>query len=443
MHQSRSFVASAGSYLASAGFYLASARVLLAGAAVGFAIPASVLANDWDVNAGDCVRAFGAPDKADERKLLACADLFSSEARLQLLSAADKAAAEKGLRWLYENGSDLAAKVARDGLFRLDIKLPPRDKREGGKPAAAAATAAVAERKRYDPPEAKEADRKAADALAKDAVGLLKKKKWAAGAGALEKALAKDPRSEFVLYNLACAEANVTAKQPKAVPHLQDMGDLGTDVALDRLVKARADSDFEAIRETGDFKRVTGYMRVQIVNTMGPAGETAVENIEKLLIGLGHRKPDQVEGDPALQAPIIQSKANTRAQTALVAELLGNPNARLDPLPESHKYDMVIRWGGKLDEKGKPVDNGPASVDDALVSARKRQNKVLARPESAINNVNKVIDTPGRVISDGEGMKSRVEGTANKAAGVYDKVKDADKILDKAKGLGDVKIKGL
>lgn len=392
----------------------------------------------WKAIAVDCMATFAAPDKADETKLFTCADGFAAEAVLESLTAADKTNAEKGLRWLYDKGSDKSAKVARLGLQRLGINLPFRAARALDKGAMA-----QPERAKYDPPEAKDADKKAAEKLYKDGVALLKKKKWKDGVGILLKGLEKDGRSEKILYNLGCGECNLEGDKKACWTHLQYLSDLGTDYAAELLIKARTDGDYEGVREESEFKRLTGYMRVQVINTVGDVGDPGVENILKLFDKLGHKKPDKRDDESHPQpSPTIQFKAYTKAQVAVIAELLNDQNTKLEPIDNGvGKYDMVIRWGTQIDDKGKPVNLGPDTADEAMAKARQKQNKALQQPEQAIGKVNKVLDTPNRVISEAGKMKDRVLGVGDKAKGAADKIKDIGSIGDKAKDA--VKIKGL
>lgn len=390
----------------------------------------------WNSRQGECIAAFSAADKADQGKLMSCADDFAADAVVDKLPPGDRGAIEKGLRWLYDNGSDKGAKVARLALQRLGVVLPVRAAKGSG-----AATAAAPERAKYDPPEAKKADIEAAEKLYKDGIAQLKKKKWQAGVTLLLKGLEKNPRSEKILYNLGCGEANMPGDYKALWTHLQYLADLGSDYSSELLVKARADEDYEPVREETEFKRLTGYMRALVVNTVDDVGEPGVANILKLFEKLGHKKPDKKDDDKTpLPAPIVQFKPHAKAQTAVIAELLGDPDTKLEPITEG-KYDLVIRWGTKIDDKGKPLNLGPETADEAVAKARQKQNKALAQPEGAINKVNKVLDTPGRVISEAGKMKDRVLSVGDKAKGAADKVKDLEKIGDKA---GDaMKIKGL
>lgn len=389
----------------------------------------------WRGVRAQCLAVLGTPGDADPERLATCADLFAADAVLEGLTSADKAAVERGLRWLYQNGTDRAAQIARGGLVRLGIEVAIRAPR-----GTAAASTEPAERPRYDPAEARSADRDEADKLAKDGIALLKKKKWQAGVDVLERALARNPRSEQVLYNLACGRANLPGGEAKALQHLQQLADLGSDASSAFLIKARSDADLEPIRETDRFKEITGYLRIQVVNTCGDAGDPGVDNVMKLLDKLGHRKPDKRVDDAGLAHPVLLFKPHAKAQVGFLAEQLGDPQTRLDPMPGDSKYDLILRWGTEVKD-GKPVNIGPDTADEAVAKARRKQNEVLAQPEQTIHKVNRVVDTPNRVITETGRMKDRAIGTVKKAEGAVEKVKDLDKVGGKVKDLG--KIKGL
>ena len=396
----------------------------------GVAQPVAAL--PWDDQRGDCLTAFVKPDAAESKQLVNCADAFGSTARLDRLSAGDRKTIEHGLRWLYEQGDSAGSHLARESLLRLGVQVPARVA-----PTGRAAHIPHGPRHRYDPPEVRSSERDAAAKLAQEAVPLLKKQKWREAQAKLHVALGKDPRSEAALYNLACAEANAVATQPDALGHLQDLADLGTEDATARLVKARTDVDFDLLRDDTEFKRITGALRVLVVNTIGVAGEPAVENVQKLLVELGQRKPDVRDDDQApLDHPRLTFRAHAKAQTALLADWLDHPKVELQPMPADAllKYDIVLQWGAKvtvIDGQRHADRAGPDTAEDQMQAARRQQNKVLAQPDQAIGKVDRVVATPERTYTEGQNMGKRVGATVDKAKGSLDKVKSLGEKLNK------------
>ena len=375
--------------------------------------------DNWTRNASMCSSVLAKPAKATADKLEVCADAFNTDARFHLLTSGKKSDAKKSLKYLYENGSDRGATIGREGLYRFGLKLPPREPK-GDEPAKAVAKKRI----KYRPEEVSKANRNRARAKAKKGISQLKRKRYGAAESMLKSSIGMDPRCEFCIYNLACAEARQNKRKP-TYEHLQWLSDLGSDDGIERLIKARTDSDFDRVRKTSQFKRITGYARIHVINTLGDAGEKAMDNIEIMLKEMGHAKPDSDDKNKAQDFPQVLFKEHAKAQSLVIAQLLNHPRVRLDPQKKKSKYDIVIVWGAKVKREGGNVaveSMGPKTVDGKMASARSAQNKVLAKPDQAINKVNRIVDTPERTYKSVESMGKRVEGTFNKGKGVFEKV---------------------
>jgi hypothetical protein len=385
------------------------------------AAPATPVAEDtaWKKREHDCKKAFRKPEDAAPALIEQCADVFAVYARLHLMGGSEKDEILKGLRWLYDNGPDRASLIARDGLYRLGVRLPVRETTPAG-----VASSAPSGRERYNPPEVPKADQKSAEQLAESGVKDLLKKRYERGAGKLEKAIAADPRSEFAIYNYACSQS-LLKHRDEAIKWLQNLADLGTDQSSERLIRARSDGDFSNLRGDDDFKRITGYARIEVVNTIGEPGEPARKNIETMLDKLGHKDVKSESSKDKREEPQVLFKPYAKAQVALISDLLNHPRVRLDPLDADSKYDIIIRWGARVQDGdgGVSVESmGPDTVDDKINDAKRRQNEILAKPEGAINKVDKVISTPERTYKSVESMGKRVEGSVKKGEAVYKKV---------------------
>lgn len=366
-----------------------------------------------------CGPVMAHPKKADSEQLEVCLDAFNTDARMHLMSATVKDDAEKSLRHLYDKGSDRGALIARDGLVRFGVKVPLRPER-GSEPAAAVAKRRI----KYNPETAAKSKQNAAVTLAKRGVADLSRNRDAKAEKTLTAAIGLDGRCEYCIYNLACAEAK-QKKKAQTFEHLQWLSDLGTDDAIERLIKARTDADFRKVREEPDFKRITGYAKIRVVNTIAEAGEEGVKNIEIMLKEMGHARPDTDEKGKKQDFPQVQFKPYAKAQTLVITQLLNHPRVRMDPMKGDSKYDIVIVWGAKVTNEGgklKVESVGPKTVDGKMSAARAAQNKVLAKPDQAINKVNRIVDTPERTYKSVESMGKRVEGTFNKGKGLVDKV---------------------
>lgn len=396
--------------------------------ALAIASAASAEDTAWKKREHDCRKAFTKPEEANGGLLEQCADLFAVHARLHLMGSSERADLQKGLRWLYDNGPDRASLIARDGLYRLGVRLPVRT----AAPASAVVAGAPA-RERYNPPEAPKADQKAAEGLAGKGVKNLLKKRYDKGADELERAIKLDPRSEYAIYNYACSQS-LLKKRDEAIQWLQNLADLGTEQSAERLIRARGDGDFTNLRDDLDFKRITGYARIRVVNSLGEPGEPAMANIQTMLDKLGHKDVTSKTEKKPRDEPQVLFKPHAKAQVSLIADLLNHPRVRLDPIDADAKEDIVIIWGSKL-QKGEDgsisVESmGPDTVDAKMDAAKRKQNEILAKPEQAINKVDRVISTPERTYKNVESMGKRVDGTIKKGEGMFKKVEGIGKKIN-------------
>jgi len=395
-------------------------------------------ANDWKKTESRCKDLFKEPTKASITELGTCADTWTTYADVRDLSQAERIQFERAFRHLYDKGDTTMSMVGRSALERLGIAVPVRKAGQAhttakagadakAKPAGTDANAAPA-RKKYDPPEASGPKKKEAKKLAEEGIKLNKAKKWTQGAMKLEDAVEKDPRSELAMYNLACTYAQQEDKKEQAFEQLQHLADLDTEVSLDYVRKARVDKDFEPIREEGEFKRITGYARIKLVNSLGGVGKEAVEKIEKLLLKMDHKVAYKADRKDEEKSPLVRFKPHAKAQAGVIAEVLDHPKTRLDAAPESSDFDIEIIWGAevKRDEKGAAVSvdsRGPEVVDDKVQDARRKQNKALASPDKAIQDVDRTMSTPDRTIQAGKDSAGRAKQTLDKTKKLYEKIK--------------------
>jgi tetratricopeptide (TPR) repeat protein len=379
--------------------------------------------NPWKKDRRDCITLLAKGKKVESRRFEQCADRFGAYAQIGRLSPRERSRIKTSLRRLYERGSKRAAWVARDGLFRFGIKLPVRTKR-GDKAIAKG-------EQKYNPPPVGRAARKKAQALAKKGISALNRNKNSQAEATLNQAVGVDPRCVSCIYNLACAYSKLK-KRDKALMRLKWLGDLAGKEAIGKLIKARTDGDFRSLRGDTGFKRVTGYMQILVINTIGEPGEEAMENIGIMLKEMGHARPSIDDNDDELENPMVIFKSYAKAQTAAIAGLLNHPRVQIKPFKGKSKYDIIIRWGARMGDGG-AESSGPRTVDGAMEAARERQNQVLAKPDAAVAKVDKVVSKPGNVYTSvtkgADKIDTRAKKTYEGGKGIVDKVTDiSDKI---------------
>lgn len=100
--------------------------------------------------------------------------------------------------------------------------------------------------------------------------------------GLYEDALSVYPYYVAAKYDLACARA-VSGDERGAIRELEELNSWDDSEAAQKIIKARSDEDFESIRDNPNFKLITGYVRVVLVNGAGAVGEERVADLKRRL----------------------------------------------------------------------------------------------------------------------------------------------------------------
>ena len=130
--------------------------------------------------------------------------------------------------------------------------------------------------------EVSDRDAAAANASYKKAMAERKKNNTGKAISLYREALRQNPYHIGARYDLACALA-ISGDESGAIRELEELYTYDDPEAEQRLVKARSDSDFEYIRSNPNFKLITGYVRITLVNGAGAIGEPQVQIIKKKL----------------------------------------------------------------------------------------------------------------------------------------------------------------
>jgi tetratricopeptide (TPR) repeat protein len=203
-------------------------------------------------------------------------------------------------------------------------------------------------------------------------------------------------------------------KIDEANQHLQRLLDIDTEKSVDLLHGARIDGAFENMRQNADFKRITGYAAIYLVNSMTSddaekeMGADELRVIRKRLKMLRHHivKEGDNKRNERISFPRIWFKPASKVQAIFFKDVVDHPDTRLIPIGNGDsKYDIIIAWAQKVvrDEYGekRPADVArkldPDNVDASLQSLERKQTNALRKPESILNTTNRVLNTPENI----------------------------------------------
>jgi tetratricopeptide (TPR) repeat protein len=385
----------------------------------------------WDRQKGNCEQLFLGYEQATLADLKQCMGLWEAYREVSSLSEPQRQAMAKVFDRLWREGDPGTRHMAKNAMARVGFpppeEAPGTRKVDDGKP----------ERKRYRPHTAPPDEQKAGERLRERGFAMYKRHEYDAAVATLQQALEHDPASIQALYDTACAYA-ANGDSPNAIEYLKRLSDIGSKPALAKLLKARTDRDFEAMRDDPEFKRATGYAKVKVMNGM-PADdrEFGADQVFKLVELLRNPKlawiVDEAEAPDkhSRDRPHIWYKEPSKSQAYILMRILGHPKTRLVPLDWDSPYDLIASWADKVDinkdgekyVKFPMTKKGSASLDPEkrMDEALKMQDDALKEPDTYARKAQHLLETPDRVENKIESATDRVQSTVDNVQKVGDK----------------------
>ena len=158
-----------------------------------------------------------------------------------------------------------------------------------------------------------------------------------------EEALEVNPYNVAAKYDLACALA-VKGDRKAALKELEELYKWDDYEAEQRLTKARSDEDFDVLRSDPNFKLMTGYVKIAVINAAGSAGQEQTDKIREKL----EKKNFPVASTnvtSALQTqPVIYYRTGFDDYADQIKSILGISNVRVITKPTSDD-DILVYWG--------------------------------------------------------------------------------------------------
>lgn len=188
-------------------------------------------------------------------------------------------------------------------------------------------------------------------------------------------------------YDLACA-LSVSGDERGALRELEELNTWNDSEVDQRLVKARSDEDFEPIRDNPNFKLITGYVRVVVVNGAGTIGEERVAEMKKKLEGRDIPVAQVGRSDRVVMSPQIMYREGFEDYAYKIRDILGNRKTQVTLNRQAGSADdILVLWGqpeaaaygaGQSAPvvQGKRAQGSDNKLDDLVKSVEDRKNSV-------------------------------------------------------------------
>ena len=263
---------------------------------------------------------------------------------------------------------------------------------------------AIASRNPYEGRKARVAlgevsDREAAAANAsyKKATAERKKKNLGKAISLYREALSQNPYHIGARYDLACA-LSLSGDEMGALRELEELYTYNDAEAEQRIVKARSDEDFEPIRDNPNFKLLTGYVRISVVNGAGAIGEQQVATIKKRLEQ--HHFPVAEVGKGGIQTvPQIWYREGFDDYANKIRDTLGIRNIKVNSMRKPQTDDdILVVWGQPeaatlgLGQKD-PVVQGERAKEKSAADSLNEASDTIGKNKQSVDKANSTADS--------------------------------------------------
>lgn len=389
----------------------------------------------WDRMKGDCDQKFLNYQQVKLDALASCMKFWEAYKNINILTPPKRSFMATVFERVFIEGSDHDSYLAQVAMTRLGA--PPSqdafERRQKFKHHKA-----VKKRRRYIPIPVSNAAKKRAKKVRNRAMHYYKRKKYTKAIEYLDRALKIYPGYIQALYDEACTHA-LTGDKANAIEYLMRIRDLKKKYGYEKLRLARKDKDFARVRETPEFKNVTGYAHVKLLNGMSQEnrdiGSDNVSILKDLMAKIGY-PPEAIGLDKHVRTrPIIWYKKPSKAVAYVMKKLINNnPHVLLVPIDWNSKFDIIVSWADKVGTSPDGVRQAKYSMaggksfdpDKKAASVLKEEDKMLSGPDEYAAKADKIASTPSNAVN-------KVNSTANKVESVGKKIKNVGKVFKSLK----------
>ena len=407
---------------------LKSTALIVALGLVSLASP-SFAGDQWKDKGKDCdAGAFATPDDAGLDELVLCSKTWVAyRTDLKPVKGEYKDRIVKAMTRLWVKGEEADAKRAKMILEQLGVTDLPERNAAPPKPKAPP-------RPVFNPKAPSKGEIAAAEKHFKNGFKAYKAKDYPKAADFYVKMVDAAPGYPKGHYNAACIFA-LQKDEPnmaKYLMNLRDMGANGNAEAAGLLKATKKDADFAEFKDQSvEYKRITGYANVLVINDLGDNGEENVDNLMGSLKELGYEAQQKDSDKKPLKKPHIFYAEHARAQAYIFKKLITHPGLVTKELPKDKLcnddgcFDVVIQWSDDIKKGGEPKTHvaDPEEAEKKLDALEKEQDEILAKPDDAIDELDEALGKP-------EEVQEKIDDTLNRPGKAVDKV---EKTIDKVK----------
>lgn len=335
-------------------------------------------ADNWDRRKGDCERVFSGWRTASVERLRKCVMTWEMYRDVTEVDADQRAIVHEAFNKLYNEGNKRDAVMARSALKKLGLRTKKMrseakavDRTVDPKDEARIRTRQPREPRviRRPPPQNAKANTRApsrgeAKRAYSEAMAYYRKREYAVALSEFLISADADPTYPQPLYMAARCYVYLGKAAP-AIQSLKKMKAIGSEDALQLVIKANTDPVFGKLVKTEAFKALTGTAVVQVLNAGGEKGKKAVRAYAKRLEEVGIPVASVAEDRLKRRNSYIFYKPGYSRQAELVRRQLKLGLIHKRKIDWPSEYDVIFIHGDKgevvwVDDEAEKAGKGEA-----------------------------------------------------------------------------------
>ena len=302
----------------------------------------------WDREKGGCDKVLTSTKRARRAldQVADCTELFLAYRDTTSLSPKMRRKYRRGFSVLFYKGDDDGRENAHEALKRIGSK--PLDRAVVFPDEASVGRALDVHRCKDVGPVSAAREKRARKENSKG-LRAYKRRKYRKAIHHFERAMKEDPSWLQPIYNAACNYAMLKDAR-SSVQLLEEIkGRCGREPRT-YLSKAHTDRDFRYIKKNPNWRKVTGYVEILLLNGAGPEGEPHVARIKRDLGTMG-RRPAFVGTDKNPRSkPLVYYKEPFKDLAEQIKDTVAAPRTKMKPITfntaiKKYSFDIVVVWG--------------------------------------------------------------------------------------------------
>jgi tetratricopeptide (TPR) repeat protein len=304
----------------------------------------AIAQESWETSRGACEPVFQEPAQYSLDGLIQCGQIWESYPLPDSLNDQTRQNYVRGFSRIYNESTGANLRMAESALERLGI-APLEPYQYGMNEALLSTSNLVLDRSPIPVGETRSRSSQRASSFNSDGLEALQNGRLEQAIRLFENALNRDRWHLLAKYNLACALA-LNGDSEGAISTLNELSRWTHEGIPERMRRAAVDDDLISLREDRNFRLITNYTRVQLLNGAGTSGLTTTNRLNTALETAGLHVVSYGYDRNTWAHPRVYYKLGHEEKAQSIFNLETHPAWSIEPITWFTDFDLIVVWGG-------------------------------------------------------------------------------------------------